>query len=465
MNATIYPGRVRIVVNNDQGGSIDYHGLLWGFRSRYYSNAAGAALAYEAEALTPLDAGTIVARSGATNGTVVRHPSLPGGAWCPVLSTNIGGSAYLTHQGTYRVWARCYSGTAVPQLKFLWDVGDLTGPTTNDTVQVPGAANFYMLDFGQIRIDAAPVGTHRWAGVFQAKAANQGDQVEIDRVWFQPLDDGAGKLVAVQQDSALGINYFKYAGTAADDATVGTNPWNNTQNVPGASDGLYATAGSTASTGTTHYLKATNFGFNIPTGATISGIKVFISKGSFGSGLVVDNHVYLVKAGVIQAVDRASATPWGPTIGGFPYGGQTDLWGGTWTPADINNSGFGVALSASWTFGGLSTVIAGIDYVEIVIYYTTSGGFTTTADAVIYSTRTAECRTDGMYRVDVGGTSYAPISQVVGDLPRVPPAGAENRTLQVFLKPSRGNFTTEPDSGIDDISARIYYRPSWLTTN
>jgi hypothetical protein len=35
-------------------------------------------------------------------------------------------------------------------------------------------------------------------------------------------------------------------------------------------------------------------------------------------------------------------------------------------------------------------------------------------------------------------------------------------TTEVFIKASRGNFTNLPDTGIDDISARISYRPCWL---
>jgi hypothetical protein len=34
--------------------------------------------------------------------------------------------------------------------------------------------------------------------------------------------------------------------------------------------------------------------------------------------------------------------------------------------------------------------------------------------------------------------------------------------LEVLLKPSRGDLQTEPDSGIDDLSARIFYRPCYL---
>lgn len=454
-----YPGRVRIVVDNDQAG-VDQHGLLWGFRSRHYSGSATAALAYEAEGLQPLDAAATFAHAGASGGTVIRHAALPGGAWCPVLATNIGGTAFLTHVGSYRVWARTYSGTATPQLKFLWDVGDMTGPTENAPQILPGGGNFYLTDLGSIRI-APPGGDTacRWQGVIQAKAATQGDQIEVDRLWFQPLDEGAGRLTAVQLPSPFGVNFTMTAGTAADDSGTGTVAWSNPTKVI-MEDADPATV--TLNTGaTSHYLKATEFGFNIGTGSTISGIQVSIKRrGSVGA--IADSRVRLVKAGAIQTPDKADTfTPWPLALAWKTYGGATDLWSGTWTPSDINNTGFGVALSAQDTFSGDQAVV---DVIKITVYYTTAGGFSTTADAVIFASRSAELRTEGMIRQDVSGSASGPQSSVMGDLPRIPP-GIESRAVEVFLKASRGNFADEPDAGIDDISARLFYRPSYLFTS
>jgi hypothetical protein len=51
----------------------------------------------------------------------------------------------------------------------------------------------------------------------------------------------------------------------------------------------------------------------------------------------------------------------------------------------------------------------------------------------------------------------------------IPPAGAEARTLRVFLKGSRAiaDDTTPGvyllDTGIDDISARLFYTPRYLS--
>jgi hypothetical protein len=84
-------------------------------------------------------------------------------------------------------------------------------------------------------------------------------------------------------------------------------------------------------------------------------------------------------------------------------------------------------------------------------------------DAVLHPSQSAELRTDGMFREDVSGTAYGPVSHVIGDLPRLPPT--LGGTTEVFIKASRGDFGQLPDTGIDDISARISYRPCWLHPN
>ena len=81
------------------------------------------------------------------------------------------------------------------------------------------------------------------------------------------------------------------------------------------------------------------------------------------------------------------------------------------------------------------------------------------SDSVVYASQKAQITTEGAYRLDSGGTAYGPISRRRGDLPRLPVGG----TTEVFIKASRGDFETVADSGIDDIAARVFYRPTWLT--
>ncbi|HRS42859.1 MAG TPA: Hint domain-containing protein [Candidatus Diapherotrites archaeon] len=141
--------------------------------------------------------------------------------------------------------------------------------------------------------------------------------------------------------------------TVANDNSVGTITWDSIDNIK-SSDNLYSTAtvlghGSVI----THYLKATNFGFNIPTGAIIDGIKVEIEKhGGDISALkdVYDNSVKIIKSdGTIGATEKKdSVYEWSDTDTNayVTCGGNTDLWDETWTAEQINNANFGVAISA-----------------------------------------------------------------------------------------------------------------------
>ena len=173
----------------------------------------------------------------------------------------------------------------------------------------------------------------------------------------------------------------------------GSIAWTN----PGfivADDLNYATAVLTPSA-TSEYLQGTNYGFNIPLDATIDGIAVSIMRQSSGNmygNSIDDSDVYLLKAGVIAGTDHAVTTDWPVTMTLATYGGTADLWGSTWTPAEINAAGFGVALSArnESPYGDRT---AYVDYMQITITYVfgttttvaTSGSPSTYGDSVAFT--------------------------------------------------------------------------------
>ncbi len=152
--------------------------------------------------------------------------------------------------------------------------------------------------------------------------------------------------------------------TFVNDTSVGTKVWTNPGNAA-ASDNLYADV-ALAANEITYYLKCTGASFTIPATATIDGIVVEVEKKASAANRAVDYSVRLVKGGVIVGLDKASATYW-PTADTYvSYGSSTDLWGETWTPADINSANFGVVISAK----GVATVKASIDHVRVTVYYT-----------------------------------------------------------------------------------------------
>lgn len=157
------------------------------------------------------------------------------------------------------------------------------------------------------------------------------------------------------------------AVTLADDATVGAIAWTNPSSAS-ANDASYATS-ILLITQLTHYLKATNFGFAIPGDATITGILVEIENLSTVNLGTADNSVKIVKAdGTFGSQEKASATKWPTSEAYMSYGGSTDLWTETWTPANINNVNFGVGVSANAVLAST----AEIDHIRITVSWTGS---------------------------------------------------------------------------------------------
>jgi hypothetical protein len=154
----------------------------------------------------------------------------------------------------------------------------------------------------------------------------------------------------------------------------GTGNWSTPGNVI-ATDGLDAVSFPFAFPNEfTDRLVARGFGFNIPSTATILGIEVLINRGmteSDPSSNIRDNAITLVKAFVSQPTNRADlseAWPVGPTSV-KTYGGASDLWGNTWTPAEINSNGFGVGIVAErFQFQG-GDRSARVDDIRVNIYY------------------------------------------------------------------------------------------------
>lgn len=117
-------------------------------------------------------------------------------------------------------------------------------------------------------------------------------------------------------------------------------------------------------------LQCTDYGFTIPAGATILGIIVNVErKVNNNPAPTQDFQMRVIKGGAVQATDRSTATAY-PLVDTIePHGSATDLWGTTWTPAEINAANFGAAFAAfkNGTAGGNINVT--VDHIEIVVHY------------------------------------------------------------------------------------------------
>lgn len=153
--------------------------------------------------------------------------------------------------------------------------------------------------------------------------------------------------------------------------------WDTPDNAK-VSDDVYTTTFSTTSGGSaTDYLEATNFGFSIPAGATINGILVEVEKKASHDEVnftVQDYIVKLLKGGVVTGDRKEIGGTWSLTESYYTYGGNSDLWGTTWTPAEINASDFGLSF-LGWISTTGAAVTASVDHIRITIYYTEEVGF------------------------------------------------------------------------------------------
>ncbi|WP_165352482.1 hypothetical protein, partial [Flavobacterium anhuiense] len=191
--------------------------------------------------------------------------------------------------------------------------------------------------------------------------------------------DGTGSLTA---SSPCGTSNSSGAKIARLGNSVGTASlsWSNPSRVT-SNDSSYASATVNSGGNTTvatRSLQGTDFDFNIPTNAAITGIQVTIGRYSSTASSTVnvkDNVVSLIKAGNVIGENKGiTGSNWSTSsTSAANYGGSSDLWNTTWTPADINNSNFGIALSASITRTSSNDITAYVDYMQITVNYTIGG--------------------------------------------------------------------------------------------
>jgi hypothetical protein len=156
---------------------------------------------------------------------------------------------------------------------------------------------------------------------------------------------------------------------SAINVTTTGQAWRDVNNVF-ESDDVYAVANGTGSSPThvSDHLKTTGYGFSIPTDAVIESITFCaeVRNSSYPAGWDGDWGIFVVKNDVIQST--AHKLGWVETYDQLFCIAPDDL-GVSLTPSDINNSGFGAALSA-----GFLSVPMGFcaDEIYIIVRYINS---------------------------------------------------------------------------------------------
>jgi hypothetical protein len=154
----------------------------------------------------------------------------------------------------------------------------------------------------------------------------------------------------------------------ADDAATGLLAWSTVNNAK-ISDNNYSMASNYGFMPTElHYLKATNFGFSIPAGATINGIVVEVECST--SEETHDEIMAIIKAdGTIGSNVIALHNQWPISDAYRTFGGASDLWGETWSASGINDVDFGVAIAPKV----YPMADAFVDHIRSTVYYTEGG--------------------------------------------------------------------------------------------
>jgi hypothetical protein len=515
-----YPSRCRIEI--EEKASQNQRGLIACFRSRYYDPAATAAAHYEAEALTPISPAAVVTLSGASGGgsnNAVRHNNLAT-AWTPVINTNLVAGTYLTHVGTYRLWARVYTTSAIPpRLRAVYDVGDIILPEENDAVQVPGANGLYLVDLGTVRLDRDPIGTHRWQGQIQAKGAAGGENIYIDELYFFNTDE-AYAVLSAPVISTLGTlpvvaydNFIQAAGVLSAAAAPRGGNWDESGDVddftlsgsPDFNVARTVTNDASLSAGQHVHLDGSSSiaGCEVQADITLVGDSFLINAGEGLRACVmarfVDTNNWLAAAIGFEYPDGLFKARLLKRVAGAvsELGSYDDFSDGAWR-AGTNTFARRVTLTVT-SDGGAALWVApvGSDVAEDLITVNadanlatggalddgkvglydacklTAGVITRTydnflarsgeaIDSVMFAGKKAQLRTDGNWRESSDGGSYGPISFPLGRLLRIPSPGAEGRDVELLLRHSRGELNTLPDGGLDSAGVRVYARPSWL---
>lgn len=113
-------------------------------------------------------------------------------------------------------------------------------------------------------------------------------------------------------------------------------------------------------------LVADQLSMEVPAAATIEGISVEVLRA--GDASVADDSVRIVRGGRIGAAERALPQTWLEEPAWVTYGSPGDLWGESWSPADVNADDFGVALSAAYT-STVGNTRAYVDQVRVTVHY------------------------------------------------------------------------------------------------
>lgn len=192
-----------------------------------------------------------------------------------------------------------------------------------------------------------------------------------------------GKIVHRLSAGLLLISLFASSSRAASETKTGAGSyddganWTNPGNVTGAGDNSCATYNAKAQDQIVLY----NYGFNIPTGATIDSVYIYVD--GYGTNSVNskrDFEAQLTKTGGglnagVGDIEEDVRMPQGIACGNsseYSIEGN-GLWGTTWSYSEINAASFGIIIRDDDT--GSNEL--GLDAIRVTVIYEEAGGIST----------------------------------------------------------------------------------------
>ena len=199
-----------------------------------------------------------------------------------------------------------------------------------------------------------------------------------------------------------------------DNGITGVIAWSNPERAL-LSDNNYANVDFGDSTsGITQYLYVHDFEFDLPDTAVINGVIASVERK--GVGVTEDYYVGLAYTStdlIVTSPGKQKGDTWPDTDIVAQYGNSTDTWNHTWLPSEVNDTSFGLALSAEGAVAQNDAAL--VDNVEMTIYWhqeitpeiSGGGGCSGTAD-IYMPTAGAKAK------VQVSGTAQVDCRYLIG---------------------------------------------------
>jgi hypothetical protein len=161
------------------------------------------------------------------------------------------------------------------------------------------------------------------------------------------------------------VDFASFESSAV--GVVGGSDWTNPTNAA-ASDDSRATVSANSSKSLRAYAPALDA---LPDDGEVTGIKLEVERSNSGARGAADRVVKLSKDGTsVVGDDKADTSTSYPGTDAYKvYGGDGDMWGTTWTPAELKAATFSALFSMAAQAGkGFPTVR--VDHMRITVYYT-----------------------------------------------------------------------------------------------